>query len=70
MKCTSFKHSLFYLLLMVFFLVSTHIILTCGIDFNKPKIIRTLNQIWRQGPTTALYVCLIQIDRKEETRNN
>ena len=68
MKCTSFKHSLFYLLLMVFFLVSTHIILTCGIDFNKPKIIRTLSQIWQEVPTTACYVCLIQIDRKEETR--
>ena len=53
---------------MVFFLVSTHIILTCGIDFNKPKIIRTLSQIWQEVPTTACYVYLIQIDRKEETR--
>ena len=38
--------------------------------FCEPKITRTLNQIGREVPTTTLYVCLTQTDRKEETRIN
>ena len=38
--------------------------------FCEPKITRTHNQIGREIPTTTLYVCLTQTDRKEETRIN